>query len=160
MRHLGAATGSLAARPARWLLSAMVLAIASTQALALPRVVPYVLVSVTPKELDLGTVPQPGVYDSPAALTVRVAANCAHGGLAASATPLTRAEGGAIGTDRIFIKLPAAGDYVPMTHPVVVTGPMMPGVFDVVLKFRVETILTDAPGEYVGTLVFTCAAGP
>ena len=130
------------------------------QASALPRVQPYVQLSVTPQSLDLGTVPQPGTFDSPSELKVHVAANCVHGGIAASVTALQRTGGGSIGPERVFMKLPATGNYVPMTHPVAVTGPMTPGVFDVILKFRVETALADIPGEYAGTLTITLVPQP
>jgi len=127
---------------------------------ALPKVERYVSVTVTPATLDLGSVPQPGTYDSASELKAHVTANCVHGGVVASMTALTRAGGGTIGLERIFLKLPATGVYVPMTAPVVVTGPMNPGVFDVVIKFRVETLLADVPGEYTGTLTITCAGAP
>jgi len=142
------------------MLAGAVLAALSQAAYALPRVERYVEISVTPEELDLGSVPQPGAYDSPAELTVHVAANCVHGGVVATATPLKLSEGIEIPLERFFVKIPATGQYVPMTAPVVITGPMMPGVFDVVLKFRVETRLENPPGTYTGTLTFTLAAGP
>lgn len=140
--------------------SAAVLLAAAEKAEAVPRVERYVNFSVTPTSLDLGSVPQPGVYNSPAELKVHVTANCVHGGVVASATPLTRAGGGSIGTDRVFIKLPGTGNYMPMIAPVPVTGPMNPGVFDVILKFRVETTLADVAGEYAGTITITCSAAP
>ena len=126
---------------------------------AIPKVERYVSVTVTPATLDLGSVPQPGTYDSASELKVHVTANCVHGGVMASVTALARTGGGSIGPERIFLKLPA-GNYVPMTNPVAVTGPMNPGVFDVILKFRVETTLEDVPGEYTGTLTITCAGAP
>ncbi|GAI21941.1 unnamed protein product, partial [marine sediment metagenome] len=54
----------------------------------LPGIERYISISVTPKELDLGSVPQPGLYDSPAILTLQVEANCPHGGVVVHATPL------------------------------------------------------------------------
>ena len=127
---------------------------------AIPKVERYVNVSVTPATLDLGSVPQPGTYDSPSELKVHVTANCVHGGVVASVTALERAGGGSIGPERIFVKLPATGNYVAMTNPVAVTGPMNPGVFDVVLMFRLETTLADVAGEYAGTLTITWSAAP
>jgi hypothetical protein len=128
---------------------------------ALPRVVPYINVTLTPLTLDLGSVPEPGPYDSASELKVHVAANCAHGGVVASVTPLTRTGGGgSIAPERVFVRIPATGVYVAMTSPVSITGAMMPGVFDVVLKFRVVTNLGDIPGQYVGTLTITCAGPP
>ncbi len=128
---------------------------------AQPRIQPYVVVEVTPDELDLGSVPEPGLYQSDAELTVRVAANVGHGGLPASMTPLEREGGdGVIGPDRILVKRPGEGDYVPMTDPVVLTGPMRPGVVDIALKFRVQTTWNDLAGEYRGILTITCAGAP
>ena len=127
---------------------------------ALPRVERYVSATVSPAALDLGSVPQPGSYDSPSELKVHVTANCIHGGVVASVTPLTRTGGGSIAPERVFVKLPATGNYVPMTNPVAVTGPMNPGVFDVILKFRLETTLADVAGEYAGTITITCSAAP
>jgi hypothetical protein len=75
-------------------------------------------------------------------------------------TALTRAGGGSIGPERVFVKLPTSGKYMPMTGPVNVTGPMNPGVVDVILKFRVQTALADAPGDYAGTITITCALAP
>jgi len=137
------------------------LALCAGTAHAIPKVERYISVTVTPATLDLGSVPQPGLYDSASELKVHVTANCVHGGIAASVTALERAGGGgSIGPERVFVRLPATGVYVPMTNPVVVTGPMNPGVFDVVLMFRVETTWADNAGEYTGTLTITCAGAP
>jgi hypothetical protein len=133
---------------------------AAQVAQAAPVVQPYVSVNATPASLDLGTVPQPGTYDSPAELKVHVTANCIHGGVVVSLTPLVRAEGGSIGPAQVFLRLPATGTYIPMSAAVAVTGPTGPGIFDVVLKFRVVTTLADAAGEYAGTLTITCSAAP
>lgn len=151
-----------ATRRALWMLvtAAAVLMVTCERAAALPRVIPYVSVSVSPENLDLGTVLEPGVFDSPAELTVHVAANTAHGGVVISATPLQRSSGGQIPLDRFFVKIPGAWQFVPMTAPVVITGPMGPGIFDVVLKFRVETILQNPAGIYTGTITLTCSPGP
>jgi hypothetical protein len=137
-----------------------VLAVAAMDVHAAPIIQRYVNFSVTPNILDLGSVPQPGTYDSPSELKVHVTANCVHIGVVASATALTRAGGGSIGPERIFVKLPATGKYMPMTGPVAVTGPMNPGVVDVILKFRVQTTLADVAGEYAGIITITCATAP
>jgi len=128
---------------------------------ALPRVTRYVQVSASPANLDLGNVPHPGTYDSAAKLKVHVVANCVHGGIAASVTALARTGGGgSIGPERIFVKVPATGNYVAMKNPVPLTGPMNPGVFDVILKFRVKTELQDPVGTYTGTMTITYAPAP
>lgn len=138
-----------------------VLALAATDANAAPVIQRYVNFSVTPDKLDLGTVPQPGIYDPASELKVHVTANCVHSGVVASVTALSRTGGGgSIGPERVFVKLPTTGNYVPMTGPVAVTGPMNPGVVDVILKFRVQTALADPPGDYAGTITITCAAAP
>lgn len=140
--------------------AAVILAAAAEKAEALPRVHRYVSISVSPQQLDLGTVPEPGVFDSPATLTVHVAANCAHGGVVISmADPLDGPGDATIPLNRIWVKLPT-GPFVPLTEPVVVTGPMNPGVVDVLIKFRVETDLGNPPGTYLGTLVVTCGVAP
>ena len=137
-----------------------VLTVAATDVHTAPIIQRYVNMTVTPDKLDLGSVPQPGTYDSPSELKVHVTANCVHVGVVASATALTRAGGGSIGPERVFVKRPSTGSYVPMTGPVNITGPMNPGVVDVLLKFRVQTTLADAPGDYAGTITITCAAAP
>jgi hypothetical protein len=122
---------------------------------------PYVQVTVTPNPIDLGTVPQPGAYDSPAVLKVHLAANCNHGGIVISITPLSLVGGGAtLGLDRIFVKPPGAPDFLPMTAPIGIAPPGGPIVVDYVLKFRVETTWGDDPGQYAGTIVITCSAAP
>jgi len=157
MSGLGARAHALG----RLVVAAAVLALWAETAHAIPKVERYVSVSVTPATLDLGSVPQPGTYDSASELKVHVTANCVHGGVVASVTALERAGGGgSIGPERVFVKLPATDNYVAMTNPVAVTGPMNPGVFDVILKFRVETTWADDPGEYTGTLTITCAGAP
>jgi len=137
------------------LLAGAVLAALSQAAYAIPRVERYVNISVSPEELDLGSVPQPGAYVSPSELKVHVTANCAHGGVMATATPLKLSEGIEIPLERFFVRIPATGQFVPMVQPVLITGPMNPGVFDLVLKFRVETLLEDPAGNYTGTITFT-----
>ena len=121
----------------------------------LPGIERYISVSITPKELDLGAVPQPGLYDSPAILTLHVEASYPHGGVVVHATPLENPESGSIPPDRILVRAPETGEYVPMRDPVNITGPMGPGVFDLELKFRVNTELQDPAGRYTGMFVFT-----
>ncbi|MCY2924075.1 MAG: hypothetical protein NT031_01310 [Planctomycetota bacterium] len=132
---------------------------AGTDIHAAPVVQKYINMSVSPTTLDLGSVPGPGAYDSPSELKVHVTANCVHGGVVASVTPLTCADGGDIGRERIFIKL-SGMNFRPMTSAVPVTGPMNPGIFDIVLKFRVGTTWADVPGDYAGTLTLTLVPLP
>lgn len=122
---------------------------------ARPRIQPYVSLTLSADTLDLGNVAQPGVFDSPAILTVHIAANCSHGGIVISTTPLAGPGGAEIPLARFSVKLPATGQFVPMIHPVVLTGPMNPGVVDVPVMFRVETQMQTSPGKYTGTITFT-----
>ena len=142
----------------RLCLAAAVVALgaASPIARARPRIVPYVHVSVTPENLDLGSVAQPAVFHSPATLTVHVAANTAHRGVVVSmAAPLSGPEGATIPLERIWVKIPVTGEFVALTEPVALTGPMNPGIVDLLIKFRVETLLENPPGKYTGTITFT-----
>lgn len=124
------------------------------------KVQPYVEVTVSPASLDLGTVPAIGPYDSPATLTVHVAANCNHGPVVASMMPLTAPGGVSLPLERVFVKRPVTNDYVAMIAPVVLSAPHVPGQYDLKLYFRVETTFGDPPGQYSGTLVLTCAPLP
>ncbi|MEX0776384.1 MAG: hypothetical protein WD042_11825 [Phycisphaeraceae bacterium] len=133
------------------------LGVTAQRACALPVIERYVQVTATPETLDLGTAPGQGDFDSPSELTVKVAANCATGGVVASVSALQMTGGGSIGPERVFVKLPLTGNYVAMTNPVVVTPPTNPGTFNIVLKFRVQTTIADAPGQYVGTVTITVA---
>jgi len=124
-------------------------------------IAPFAQISVSTDSLDLGTVPHPGVFDSPAVLTVHVAANISHGGvMILMADPLEGPGGAKIPLNRTWVKLPTGGQFVDLTAQVAVTGPMNPGVFDVPLKFRVETDFGNLPGTYSGTLVVTLGVAP
>ena len=139
-------------------LSSLSLAAASKKGSARPqRIEPYVRVHVTPRKLKLGSVPQPGIYDSRAKLKVHIKANCPHGPVMASATPLETREGASIPPERIFVRIPETGEYVPMGEPVAITGPdpMGPGAYHIDLRFRIKTVLQDPPGKYTGTFTFT-----
>ena len=137
------------------LAGALALLGAPRNAYALPRIQRYIEISVSPDHLDLGSVFQPGVFDSPATLTVHVAANYNHGGIIVTATPLDGPGGATIPLDRMWVKLPVSGEFVPLIAPVMAIGPMGPGVVDVPLKFRVETLLLNPAGEYNGTITIT-----
>lgn len=128
-----------------------------------PKPDPYVEITVTPETLDLGSVPQPGIYDSDATLTVSMSSNVKTDGVVISATPLVRAEGSEIPLERFYVKkLKKGGAFVPLTEPVMVIGPKKPGEREhtVRLKFRVVTDLDNPAGEYTGTLVVTVSVPP
>lgn len=141
-----------------WMLAAAaVLTAVSESAQALPRIERYVSVSVSPQQLDLGSVRQPGTYDSLAILTVHLAANCNHGGVVISTTQFESAQGGAIPQNRILIRLPGTEQFVPMTNPVQLTPPGGPVVDEFEICFRIQTEVTDPAGAYTGTFQLSVA---
>jgi len=116
---------------------------------------PFIHVSATPDELDLGTASFfKDIYDVPAALTVKVEANCMHGPIMISATKLKHRQGGSISPDSIFVKTSATDGFVPMARPVAISKPTI-GSHDIVLDLRVETKFLRPAGEYTGTLILT-----
>ena len=116
---------------------------------------PFVNVSATPDELDLGTASLfADSYDVPAALTVKVDSNCLHGPIMISTTKLKRRQGGSISPDRIFVKSPATEGFVTMARPVAISKPTV-GSHKIVLDFRVKAQFLDPAGEYTGTLMLT-----
>lgn len=116
---------------------------------------PFVNVSTTPDRLDLGTASLfTHTLDVPAALTVKVEANCMHGPIMISVTKLKRRRGGYISPERIFVKTPATGGFVTMARPVAISKPTI-GSHKIVLDLRVETQFLDPAGEYTGTLILT-----
>jgi hypothetical protein len=127
-----------------------------TVAQAQPGPEPCVSVSVTQSELDLGSVPHPGTYDSPATLTLQVAANCPLGAVMAFATPLQHSAGNSIPPGRISIKSPVTGGFVSMAGPVPISQPTTgPGAYNINVQFQVEILMTDPAGAYNGTITFT-----
>jgi hypothetical protein len=117
---------------------------------------PFISLSVMPDILDLGTLPfLTNIYDSPAKLTVKVESNCYHGPIVVSMTELKhKSIGSTITPDRILIKGPVTGGFVPMAKPVVVSKPTT-GSHDILLKFKVENKFQDIAGKYTGTIIFT-----
>ncbi|OHB64184.1 MAG: hypothetical protein A2168_00725 [Planctomycetes bacterium RBG_13_50_24] len=116
---------------------------------------PFVNVSTTPDKLDLGTASLfMDTYDVPAALTVKVEANCMHGPIMISTTKLKHRRGGSISPERVFVKTPATDGFVTMARPVAISKPTT-GSHKIVLDLRVETQFLDPAGEYTGTLMLT-----
>ena len=118
---------------------------------------PFVNVSTTPDQLDLGTASLfTDTLDVPSALTVRVDSNCMHGPIMISTTKLKHRQGGSISPERIFVNAPATDGFVAMSSPVVISKPKM-GSHKIVLDLRVETrqIGLYPAGEYTGTLMLT-----
>jgi hypothetical protein len=93
-------------------------------------------------------------YDVPAALTVKVEANCMHGPIMISATKLKHRRGGSISPERLLVKTPATGGFVTMAKPVAISKPAT-GSHEIVLDLRVQTQFLDPAGEYTGTLMLT-----
>jgi hypothetical protein len=116
---------------------------------------PFINISATPEQLDLGTATfLMNTYDVPATLTVKVDANCMHGPIMISATKLKRREGGSISPERIYVKSPATGGFVSMSRPVAISETAT-GSQKIVLDLRVETDVLYPAGQYNGTLVLT-----
>ncbi len=115
---------------------------------------PFLNISTSPDELNLGTVLFPGIHDSDAELTVHVESNCLHGSILVSTTGLKRAAGGFVPPKRISIEAPVTGGFVTMARPVVISNPE-PGSHNIALNFRVETGFQDHQGKYTGHLTFT-----
>jgi len=116
---------------------------------------PFVNVSTTPDSIDLGTASLfTNTFEVPAALTVKVEANCFHGPIMISATKLKHSRGASISPEHIFVKSPATKGYVAMARPVAISKPTI-GSHEVVLDLKVEAELLYPAGEYTGTLTLT-----
>jgi hypothetical protein len=114
---------------------------------------PFIHVTTTPDELDLGTTLM-GPLELKAALTVQVEANCLHGPIYLSATPLKQKNGDSIGTERISIRTAETDGYVAMNKPVAVSKAAK-GSHKVVIDVKVDTPPGYAAGEYNGFFTFT-----
>jgi hypothetical protein len=114
---------------------------------------PFLNISTTPHELNLGTTLFPGIHDSEAELTVLVESNFLHGSIMVSTTGLKRAAGGFVPPERISIEAPVTGGFVTMARPVAISEPE-PGSHNIELNFRVETGFQDHQGKYTGHLTF------
>jgi hypothetical protein len=128
---------------------------------ALPRILPYVQVTVTPNPLDLGVVESPGAFDSSSQLKIHLTANCNTGGIVISMTPLARVGGGGtLPLERIFVQTPLSGGFIAMTAPLWVAPASGPIVADYLLRFRLQTVFDDLGGTYTGTLTVTYMPAP
>ncbi len=137
-----------------WVLAVTLFGLAGVAVAVRPADRPFINISTTPDELDLGTSPFPGIYDIPAALTVEVEANCLHGPIMVSATTLKHRFGGSISPKRIFVKTAATGGFVAMAKPVAISKPTA-GSHKIVLDFRVQTEFGNLAGKYAGTITVT-----
>ena len=115
---------------------------------------PFLNISTTPDELNLGTALFPGFHDSDAELTVHVESNCLHGSILVSTTGLKRTAGGFVPPKRISIESPVTSGFVTLARPVVISN-LEPGSHSIELNFRVETGFQDHQGKYKGHFTFT-----
>ena len=116
---------------------------------------PFVNISTSPDELDLGTIMLfADFYDVQAALTVDVDSNCMHGPIMISTTELKSRQGESISPERIFVKTPATNGFVTMARPVAISTPME-GPHKIVLNLRVQSNFIKPAGEYTGTITLT-----
>ncbi len=115
---------------------------------------PFVRISTTTGSLDLGTLTFWGDGVSSAVLTVKVESNCVHGPIVASITSLEQTGGGYIAPDRISIKTPTTGGFVPMAKPVSISE-TAEGSHDITANFKIDTNIRDHAGRYNGSIAFT-----
>ena len=115
---------------------------------------PFVNISTTPDEVDLGTVPITNNFIVPGALTVNIESNCVHGPIMISSTKLKLRPGCSISPQNIFVKSPATSGFVAMARPVEISKPAL-GSHKIVLDFKVEADFFSPAGEYSGRLMLT-----
>jgi hypothetical protein len=115
----------------------------------------FVRIKTSSDELDLGTaIFFDGIHEVQGALKVEVEANCWHGPILISTTPLKRTMGGIIKPEDIFVRTSRGGHYVPLHKPVVIL-PTALGSEDVVLDFKVHGDLSKPSGSYKGVVTLT-----
>ena len=116
---------------------------------------PFFRVTTSPDEIDFGTaIFMDGVHEAPGALKVEVEANCWHGPILISTTPLKRRGGGRIDPEDIFVRTAKIGRYVSLKRPVVIL-PTSVGSEKVVLDFKVHAGLDKPAGHYNGMITLT-----
>jgi hypothetical protein len=94
-----------------------------------------------------------GTLELRAAMTVQVEANCLHGPIYLSATPLNQKNGNTIGTERISVRTAETHGYVAMNKPVAISQPAK-GSHKVVVDVKVDTPPGYPAGEYSGVFTF------
>lgn len=115
---------------------------------------PFIHITTSPTELNLGTVPMFGMLDKPEALTVKVESNCAYGSIVMTATPLKHSSGASISAKRIFVQTYVTQGYIPMDRPVTVSRPQV-GMSDFVVDIKVQADTRELAGKYSGSFTFT-----
>jgi hypothetical protein len=94
-----------------------------------------------------------GAHEVKAALTVQVEANCVHGPIYLSATPLNRQNGSSIGPERILVRTAATDGYVAMKKPVAISQTTK-GSHKIVVDVKVDTPVGFEAGKYEGVFTF------
>jgi hypothetical protein len=114
---------------------------------------PFIRVTAKPERLDLGTAPLTGSLELKDALTLEVEANCLHGPIYLSATPLNRRSGGSIGNGQISVRTGATSGYVAMNRPVAISKPTN-GSHRIVVDVKVDAAAGFPAGQYDGMFTF------
>ncbi len=115
---------------------------------------PFINVTTKPQEVDLGTAEFMGIHEVKAALTVEVEANCVHGPIYLSVTPLNRKNGGSIEPERVSVRTAATDGYVAMKKPVAISQTTK-GTHKIVVDVKVDTPAGFEAGKYEGVFTFT-----
>jgi len=115
---------------------------------------PFLILTTSPDELNLGNVPIFGMLDKPNALKVKVESNCAYGSIVMSASPLKHSSGYSIAADRIFVQTYITEGYVAMDRPVMISKPQE-GSNDFEIDIKVQADMREPAGKYTGSFTFT-----
>lgn len=115
---------------------------------------PYLHVTTSPDELDLGTTALFGMLEKTAAFTLKVESNCAHGPITMTSTALKHSSGVSISAKRIFVQTNVTDGYVSMEYPVVISKPET-GSHKIVVDVKVNANAMDLAGSYSGSFTFT-----
>ncbi len=115
---------------------------------------PFVRVSPSTRELDLGLAGAAGHHVVNQVLKLKVQSNCFHGPIMISSTELKGDIHGSIPPERIFVRSSATWGFVPLTKPVAVSKAQA-GNHDIVLDMQVDTGFNEIAGEYRGRITVT-----
>jgi hypothetical protein len=118
---------------------------------------PYLSVTASPEQIDLGVAPFVGSHEIKGAFTLNVEANFLHGPIYLSATPLTLYSGCSIGPERVFVRTQTTKGFVATNKPVAISQPAE-GSHKIVVDVKVDTPAGFPAGEYSG--VFSLMIAP
>ena len=140
------------------LVSAALLGIAATASAVLPANgdKPFLVVSTTPKNLDLGTAPMTGPLQVDGAFIVNVDTNCKLGPIYVEATSLKHSNGTSIEPENILVRTPATQGFVAINKPMAISSPTT-GSNKIAVDVKVLTKVARSAGEYSGVFTFTIA---